>query len=315
MSAPGPNPPGPILVPAGLEERRLLGPDWADWLDRLPRTASDLLSDWDCRFDDRVWHGHCSLVLAVRGPDGGPAVIKISFDGDDESEYEHLALQRWAGQGTVRMLRADPSRRALLLERLGPADLHDSWDLEACEIVGGLYGRIHRPAMPQLRPVADYVRRWSAALERMPRDAPIPHRLVSQTVGLARDLTADPATATVIVHGDLHYANVLAGEREPWLVIDPKPMRGDPHYEPAPMLWNRMDELAGDVRDGLRRRFHTLIDTAGLDEDRARDWVIVRVVLNAHWTVDDAVRQGRALSRRDQEWITRMITVAKAVQE
>ena len=62
------------------------------------------------------------------------------------------------------------------------------------------------------------------------------------------------------MHGDLHYENVLAGEREPWLVIDPKPMSGDPHYEPAPMLWNRMEELAGDVRGGLRRRFHTIVD-------------------------------------------------------
>ena len=43
---------------------------------------------------------------------------------------------------------------------------------------------------------------------------------------------------------------MLAGDREPWLVIDPKPMSGDPHYEVAPMLWNRFEELAGDVRDG-----------------------------------------------------------------
>ena len=33
------------------------------------------------------------------------------------------------------------------------------------------------------------------------------------------------------------------------------------------MLWNRFEELAGGVRDGVRRRFHTLVDAAGLDED------------------------------------------------
>ena len=49
------------------------------------------------------------------------------------------------------------------------------------------------------------------------------------------------------------------------------------------MLWNRWEELApADVRvRRLRRRFHTLVDAAGLDEDRARDWVVVRMVLNA----------------------------------
>ena len=90
----------------------------------------------------------------------------------------------------------------------------------------------------------------------------------------------------MVVHGDLHYANVMADDAGEWLAIDPKPMAGDPHYEPAPMLWNRMDELAGpgavgSVRDGLRRRFHALVDAGGLDEDRARDWVVVRMVVNA----------------------------------
>jgi streptomycin 6-kinase len=119
----------------------------------------------------------------------------------------------------------------------------------------------------------------------------------------------------VLVHGDLHYENVLAADREPWLAIDPKPMSGDPHYEPAPMLWNRMDELAGDVRNGLRRRFHTLVDVAGLEEERARDWVVVRMVLNAHWAVEDAQRGGRGLSAEEREWITRCIAIVKAVQD
>jgi streptomycin 6-kinase len=131
-----------------------------------------------------------------------------------------------------------------------------------------------------------------------------------------------------MIHGDLHYENVLAADREPWLVIDPKPMSGDPHYEPAPMLWNRFEELAvpdraQSVRDGLRRRFHTLVDAAGLDEDRARDWVVVRMVLNAMWAVRDTARErrGRApvpaagLSDRDRSWVTMCVTVAKAVQD
>ena len=59
---------------------------------------------------------------------------------------------------------------------------------------------------------------------------------------------SDDASTGTMTHGDLHYANVLAADREPWLVIDPKPMSGDPHYEPAPLLWNRWDELDGDIR-------------------------------------------------------------------
>ena len=54
----------------------------------------------------------------------------------------------------------------------------------------------------------------------------------------------DAATTGTLIHGDLHYENVMAADREPWLAIDPKPMSGDPHYEIAPMLWNRFEELA-----------------------------------------------------------------------
>ena len=307
-----------MILPAGLEERRALGPDWAGWLDRLPALATALLAEWDLAPDGAARHGHVSLVLPVRTRDREPAVLKLSFDGDDESEHEALALQTWHGDGTVRLLRADPRRRALLLERLHPEDLSQRWDLEACEVVGGLYARLHVPAPPQLRTLTSYAERWLAALQGLPRGAPVPRRLVEQAAHLGGALVGDPASTGRLVHGDLHYANVLAADRAPWLVIDPKPMSGDPHYEPAPMLWNRAEELAdgaGGLRGGVRRRFHTLLDTAGLDEDRARDWVVVRMVLNAHWSVADAARAGRGLTSADRDWITLCIAIAKAVQE
>jgi streptomycin 6-kinase len=312
----------PIVLPAGLAAQRDLGPDWAAWLDRLPRVFAELLEEWELRRDgDDLWHGFCSLVAPVHTADGGRAVLKVGFDGDDESEHEALALQHWHGDGVVRLLRADPRRRALLLERLHRRDLTDVGDVEACEIVAGLYPRLHRPALPQLRTVTSYVERWLEALAGLPSDAPVPRRMVEQTLSLGRDLVADPAGVGRIVHGDLHYFNVLAAPatveqgRGPWLVIDPKPMSGDPHYELAPMLWNRFDEYADEVRDGVRRRFHTLVDAAGLDEARARDWVVVRMVINAHWSIEDAERAGRPLDAEQRAWITRCIAITKAVQD
>ncbi len=308
--------PGPI--PPALDAQRRLGPAWGDWLDRLPAVAAAVVEDWELAFEGPLWHGYCSLVAPVRTGEGDPAVLKLTFDGDDESEHEHLALQRWRGRGAVRLLRADPGHRALLLEPLDRQDLGDHWDVEACEVVAGLYRLLHVAALPQLRTVTSYVERWAAPLASLPRDVPIPRRLVEQTTTLARDLCADRASTGRLIHGDLHYANVLAGTRAAWLTIDPKPMSGDPHYEPAPMLWNRWDELVagpGGVRDGVRRRFHTLVDTAGLDEHRARDWVVVRMILNAHWTVEDATRADRRLTDDERDWITRCVTIAKAVQD
>jgi streptomycin 6-kinase len=152
------------------------------------------------------------------------------------------------------------------------------------------------------------VERWTADLGALPHSAPVRRRLVEQAIALGRDLVADPASIGTVIHGDLHYENVLAADREPWLAIAPKPMNGDPHYEVAPMLWNRWDELAGDIRGGVRRRFYALVDAARLAEDRARAWVVVRMVHNAMWELNDGPEP-------DPAWLTKCVAIAKAVQD
>ena len=289
-------------LPAAVRAMAGRGPDWAAWVARLPALPRDVVAEWELRPDGPWTHGYCSLVLPVRTPDSASAVLKIGFP-DDESEHEHLALRRWSGDGAVKLLSADPHRRAVLLERLQPTDLTALTDLQACQVVADLYQRIHVPAMPQLRTLASYVERWNAELAVLPRNAPIPRRLVEQALAVGADLATEAATDARVIHCDLHYANVLAADREPWLVIDPKPVNGDPHYEIAPMLWNRWDELGGDVREGVRRRFYTLVDRAGFDEDRARAWVLLRMVHNAMWALQDPA------------WLTTCIAVAKAVQD
>lgn len=314
-----------IRLPDGVLGMADRDVEWGDWVARLPATTEGLLDEWGLTVDGLLKHGYCSLVVPVRTAEDRSAVVKLTFEGDDESQFEHLALRRWDGRGAVRLLRADPHRRALLLERLRQDTLDALWDLEACEVVAGLYDRLHVPALPQLRTVTSYVEEWREDLSRLPRNAPIPRRLVEQALSLSADFVADPASAGRLVHGDLHYQNVLANPdpsdgRGEWLVIDPKPMDGDPHYEPAPMLWNRFEELAASeraqsVRAGVRRRFHALVDGAGLDEHRARDWVVVRMVINANWSIGDARTSRRDLSQEESDWVTVCVAIAKAVQD
>ncbi|KUI28588.1 aminoglycoside phosphotransferase family protein [Mycobacterium sp. GA-2829] len=295
-------------LPDAVQAMAARGPRWAQWVQTLPAWTQIQLREWELRVDGAPTHGTTSLVLPVRTPRGQSAILKLGFP-DDESEHEHLALRRWAGYGAVRLLSAQPHRRALLLERVGDRDLRALSDVDACVVVCDLYRRIHVPALPQLRSLPTWLDQRIAELAALPRNSPVPHRLVEQALGLARDLHADPASRGTLVHTDLHYANVLAtddGADRPWVVIDPKPLDGDPHFEIAPMLWNRWDELAGDVRDGVRRRFYTLVDTAGFDEHRARAWVIVRMVHNAVWELQTAATP-------DPAWLTVCVAVAKAV--
>ncbi len=278
---------------------------WNAWLEALPARTTGLLAEWTLVADGEPIAGRLSLVLPVRTAEDRSAVLKIGYP-HEEAAQEHLALRYWDGNGAVELLRADPHRFALLLERIGPEDLTQRWDLEACEVVGGLYGRIHVPAPPQVPTLPARLQQWTEGLRG--GSSGLPPRLVEQAIALGTDLAADPASAGTLIHTDLHYENVLAADREPWLVIDPKPLSGDPHYEITPMLINRWNEVTGQVRAAVRRRFDTLVDVAGFDTDRARAWVIVRVVHSAVWALADGGADA-------QEWLTRCVAVAKAVQD
>ncbi|HEV7853401.1 MAG TPA: aminoglycoside phosphotransferase family protein [Mycobacterium sp.] len=255
--------------------------------------VADLVDEWGLRVDGDVVRASRAAVIPVRTSDGVRAVLKIG-----NSEHEHLVLRRWAGDGAVRLLRADPHRGAVLLERLDSETLHTMSDVDGCEVVARLYSRLHVAAMPQLPSLASILGQWADDFAALPRSAAIPHRLVEQAVTLCRALVKEPADH--VLHGDLHYGHVLAADREPWLAISPRPVNGDRHYELAPMLWHRWAEIGDNVRLGVQRRFYALVDAAGFDEDRARSYVIVRVVREA---------------TRDAANLTRYIALAKAVQD
>ena len=267
------------------------GPDWAAWWtgSRAWPPTSWRSGSW-CSTGPPM-HGFCSLVLPVRTAGGRPAVLKVAFTRRRVRARGRSRCSAGTATAPSQLLRADPHRRALLLERLHPEDLADLWDVEACEVVAGLYARLHVPALPQLRTLTSYVERWAAAARDLPRNAPVPRRLVEQA------LVARPRPG----RGPGEHRH--AGPRRPALRERagrrPRAVAGDRPQadERRPALRAGADAVeplgrgsAGDVRDGVRRRFHTLVDAAGLDEDRARDWVVVRMVLNAHWSVQDAER-------------------------
>lgn len=189
---------GPVIdLPAAVLEMVTRGPEWATWVDGLPKLVQSQIDDWDLTPDGEPTNGYCSIVVPTRTADGTAAMLKVAFP-DDESEHEHLALRRWAGDGTVRLLSADPHRRAMLLERLSTRNLNELWDIEACEIVASLYRRIHVPALPQLRTLTGSIEQWTSQLAELPRSAPIPRRLVEQAITLGRDFVADPASTSTL---------------------------------------------------------------------------------------------------------------------
>ena len=306
--------PARVVVPPGFAAHAGRGASWEAWLADLPRLAADLLDAWQLTPDGAPTHGECALVLPVRTDTGRPGVLKVTWP-HWEADTEHVALQRWHGHGAVELLRADPHRYALLLERLQARDLTSVPVDESCTVIARLYRALHVPATPQLRLLSACVTGWTDRLAALPRSAPVPRRLVEQAVAIGRAFAAEPATDGTLIHTDLHPFNVLAADRAPWLAIDPKPLSGDPHYEVAPLLWNRWSEAVatGDLRGALRRRLDLVCDAAGLDRDRARDWTILRVVDNALWAIEEAAEAGA--DPPDRTRLTTSVTIAKAVQD
>ena len=299
----------PYDIPAEFAAQASPDPDREAFLRRLPQTADQITDEWALSYDGEPSFGYTGLVMPVRTDAGRRGMLKIGLI-DPESYGEPVALQLWGGHGAVELWAADPRRGATLMERLGPDDLTSIDVVEACEVVGELYGLIHRPPSPRLTDLHALLGHWLDNVRALPRDA-MPSRFVEQALAAAPRLMDDAPSA--VIHGDLHYENVLCGERRPWLVIDPKGFAGDPAYELAPMLWNRWSELGDEPGAGIRDRFYALVDASGLDERRCRDWVVVRSVVNASW--EHVAAAGRPLSDAQREWLTRCIMTAKAMQD
>jgi streptomycin 6-kinase len=59
------------------------------------------------------------------------------------------------------------------------------------------------------------------------------------------------AREEVIVNWDLHLQNVLSAEREPWLLIDPKPLVGDPAFDAGHLQMDPWGERQGRIAELL----------------------------------------------------------------
>jgi streptomycin 6-kinase len=129
---------------------------------------------------------------------------------------------------------------------------------------------------------------------------PFPERHLDAAVEVATAIAR--RAGGLLANRDMHYQNVLAGEREPWLVIDPKVMRGDAEFGLAPLLWRRLEEAGGPV--GLQRRIDALVDEAGLDAELARGWTLLRAVDYQLWGLNLGLTEDPALCATVIDWLS-----------
>ncbi|HEX5331080.1 MAG TPA: aminoglycoside phosphotransferase family protein [Cellulomonas sp.] len=275
----------------------------AAWIDQLPELVERAVVRWGLEFGEPFRTGYASWCAPTTAVGGRDAVLKIVFP-HDEARHESVALRAWDGRGAVRLLDDAPEDWALLLEHVRPGTPMTEWDAtaeerltagadvhrELCGAVaepGSLVPDDLRAALPS---VLEVCRGWSdlladrAARAAVEGDLDLDPGLVALAVTSLRDLPAS-ADADVVVHGDLNPGNLLRAPDGRWVVIDPKPMRGDPAFD----LWPLLSQVDAPFRragaaDVLRPRLDLVADRTGLDAQRVAAWSVARACEQALWT-------------------------------
>lgn len=280
-------------IPVRLRETCSRNPEWSAWLERLPEILLEVKERWSLTveepFDcDEVT---CSWVAPVRRRDGSPAVLKLGMP-HMEGEHEIHALRFWNGDPAVLLYKADEELNAMLMERCEPGTmLRTLPGPEQDAVMASVLRRLWRlpPSPHPFRPLAEMTAHWSqetlAEADRWPDPG-----LVREGLRLFEEL-ARPAPHDVLLATDLHAGNVLRAERQPWLVIDPKPFIGDPAYDATQHLLNDEARLCQDPH-GFIRRFADLLE---MDETRIRLWLFARLAAESRddWderSLDDVAR-------------------------
>ena len=250
------------------------------WLSTLPATIARLRTEWSLEVGAPFQPGGQTAWVAPVSRDGRDLVVKVLWR-HPEAEHEADALQVWAGDGAVRLHAAeevDADTVALLLERCRPdTTLASRPEPEQDLVVAGLLRRLWRPPPTghRFRSLQSMCERWADEFDEATaqQGSRLDPGLAREGMAVFRQLPTS-ADREVLLCTDLHAGNVLAADREPWLIIDPKPYVGDPAYDVLQHMLNCDARLFADPR-GLGQRMAGLIE---VDVDRVLLWLFARCV-------------------------------------
>ncbi|GAA2452585.1 aminoglycoside phosphotransferase family protein [Streptomyces pulveraceus] len=274
----------------------------ADWLAGLPGIVEELLGRWACVPDGEAMHGGVGLIVPVRRPVEGAAVMKVSFPHPG-NVHEPDAFTAWGGRGAVLLYERDDAHFAMLLERARPSTLAEAEEGdELVRVAGRLSRRLAVPAPPGLPRLRERADAWEGQLLRNAEE--LSHVLsryaVDAAVATVRELCHDQPDT--LIHGDLHARNILRADREPWLAVDPKGYVGDRAYDGGLLLKTRAPALleSGDLRRALRRTLRVFAEAAEIDPERVRRWAQLHAVQAAFWGRRHGFRRARGGPQLDR---------------
>ncbi|OCP19022.1 MULTISPECIES: aminoglycoside phosphotransferase family protein [unclassified Ensifer] len=243
---------------------------------------SSYFGKWSLRPDGEIIVTPSSHLHPVRYRNQS-AMLKLAQD--PEEKFGRLPMLYWNGQGAAKVYESDGE--AVLMERTDSRRnlFHLAMtgsDEEATRIICRTVAKLHTPRSTPVPQDLVPLDKWFGSLEAA---APAQGGLFVRALEAAKGLFADPEPP-VVLHGDVHHANILDFGDRGWLAIDPKRVHGDRGYDYANLFCN--PELPLVIAPGrLRRHLPIVAEQTGLGPRRILQWVLAYAGLSAAWFLED----------------------------
>ena len=258
-------------------------------------------TDWRLKPAGDVFRTHSSVLQPVLF-EGARAMLK--YPVGEEERRGAAAMVYWAGEGAAKVLKGDGKAQVLewvegdiSLTAMAEGDQDDEATAILCEVAAALHAPRTTGQPSSLAPLD----RWFAALDAAAAQGGEHQALFQAAQAIARPLVGRPERV-VVLHGDIHHANVMHDPVRGWLAIDPKGLIGDPGYDYANILCNPTAQVA--QRPGrLRAQAQVVAARSGMSLTRVLQWTAAYAALSAAWSMQsmpDQVEDGLAMAQLAQ---------------
>ena len=265
-----------------------------EWLDSLPEITSKIANEHNLSGLTPVNNMTFNYVASGYQNDK-PIILKMGMNSKALVK-EVLCLKAFALASAAEVIAHD--NNMIIMQRAVPGfTLKNHFpdnDMDATKILCEKLKELYKASIPE----SHNLYHLSELFKTLDQKLDIPDEILSKAKHL-RDKLLSTTTEEVLLHGDLHFDNILKnGDSESrrssksedgWLVIDPKGFIGDPAFEPAAFLCNPIPAVLQEnkPRELIENRINICSAELGIDAQRITDWLYAKSVLCWAWSLED----------------------------
>lgn len=230
-----------------------------DFYSKILRDIETYSAKWKLSGFKFVEYYSINAIFFCKSEAYGDCVLKICNNQDYEFIAECNMLREYNGGRFIKIYECDASNKIMLIERIIPGKmLRDEMSLEKrLSVFSGLFNGLHIvPENPEI--YTPYIEQICDVEERMREHSDFNefyvHVVRAKNLCLEIEAVYDKK---VLLHGDLHYDNILSGKNGKYKIIDPQGYTGAFVFDVGRYILN--EEYGAGV---LEKRLETVIKVA-----------------------------------------------------